>query len=153
MRKIAIPALLALLIAAFPLASLAKDYGEGVGAGKPEKVSTILESPNKYVGKRVVVEGIIVDVCKVRGCWVELSGDKPGQKLKVKVTDGEIVFPLEVRGKKAYVSGTLIEMKLTKEEALRQAKHYAEESGKDFNPNNVKEGTVYMLKATGASIP
>lgn len=143
----------ALVVFAIPSFVLAKDYGAGVGSGKPEKVSAILENPASYVGKRVLVEGVIVDVCKARGCWMELSGDKPGQKLKIKVEDGVIVFPLEARGKKAVVAGTLEELKLNKEEAERQARHYAEETGKPFDPSKVKAGSLYQVRATGASIP
>lgn len=144
---------LSALLISLPLHCLAKDYGAGVGPGTPEKVSTVVENPAIYVGKKLLVEGVIVDVCKARGCWMELSGEKPGQKLRVKVEDGVIVFPLEARGKKAVVSGTLEEFKLSREDAERQARHYAEETGGKYTPGAAKEGSFYQLRATGASIP
>lgn len=144
---------LAAVLFVLPAVTSARDYGAGVGPGTPEKVSTILDNPSNYVGKKILVEGVIVDVCKARGCWMELSGDKPGQKLKIKVEDGVIVFPLEARGKKAVVAGKLEELKLSREDAERQARHYAEETGKPFDPSKVKAGSFYQIRATGASIP
>lgn len=144
---------LAAVLFVLPAVASARDYGTGVGPGTPEKVSTILDNPSNYVGKKIIVEGVIVDVCKARGCWMELSGDKPGQKLKIKVEDGVIVFPLEARGKKAVVAGKLEELKLSREDAERQARHYAEETGKPFDPSKVKAGSFYQIRATGASIP
>lgn len=144
--------LLVLLMLSLPLAAAAKDYGQGVGEGKVLKVSEILDNPPAYTGKKVIVEGMIVDVCRARGCWVDLAGDKPGQKLKIKVEDGVIVFPMEARGKRAKVQGTLEELKFTKEEALEAARHYAFETGSSFDPSKVKEGVQYRIRATGAVV-
>jgi len=51
----------------------------------------------------VLIEGTIVDVCTNIGCWIELRGEASGQKIRVKVEDGEIVFPVTIRGKHARV--------------------------------------------------
>lgn len=136
-----------------PSLALAAVYGAGVGGGRVLSVSEVLDKPSEHVGKVVVVEGTIVDVCAARGCWLELAGDKPGQKLKIKVEDGVIVFPLEARGKKGKVQGKLQEMTLTKEQAVEAARHYAEETGKPYDPSRAQAGTVYRVRATGAVIP
>lgn len=142
-----------LLLGTLPVAAFAKDYGSGVGNGEVVKISSIYENPAKFVGKTLVVEGTIVEVCRARGCWMDIAGDKAGQTLKIKVEDGVIVFPLEGRGKKAKVQGILEELKLSKGEALEEARHRAKESGKPFNQADVREGVSYRIKATGAVIP
>lgn len=138
----------------FGLTAAAATLGAGVTAKEVVKVSAILENPTPYVGKTVVVEGTIVDVCAARGCWIDLAGDKPHQKLRIKVDDGVIVFPMESRGKKARVQGKVEELKLTRDEALQQAKHHAEETGKPFDAKSAQGPlTQYRLRATGALLP
>lgn len=128
-------------------------YGKKLTLNEKTKVSSILENPKDYVGKKVLVEGTVVGVCEKRGCWIELASDKPYQKIKVKVNDGEIVFPLEEKGKTATVEGEVYEIKLTKEQALERAKHEAEEHGEKFDPTSVKESeTYYQIKGIGAVI-
>jgi len=128
-------------------------YGKKVTLKEKTKISSILENPKAYVGKKVLVEGTVVGVCEKRGCWIELASDKQFQKIKVKVNDGEIVFPLEEKGKTALVEGEVYEIKMTKEQALERAKHEAEEHGKEFDPNSVTGPvTYYQIKGLGAVI-
>src|SRR5687767_5190096 len=43
-------------------------------SGKTKKVSLekALKNPEKYAGKPVAVEGVIVRSCKKEGCWMEM---------------------------------------------------------------------------------
>ncbi|MCF8305200.1 MAG: DUF4920 domain-containing protein [Ignavibacteriales bacterium] len=84
-----------------------KQFGEKLSLNSKTSVSEILAHPEKYDGKTVQVEGTVVNVCSSRGCWIELTSDKPYQTIKVKVNDGEIVFPMEAKGKKAKVEGVV----------------------------------------------
>lgn len=128
-------------------------YGKKLTLKEKTKISTILEKPKDFVGKKVLVEGTVVGVCEKRGCWIELASDKQYQKIKVKVKDGEIIFPLEEKGKTAVVEGEVYEIKLSKEQATEQAKHEAEEHGKEFDPNSVTGlNTYYQIKGLGAVI-
>jgi hypothetical protein len=130
-----------------------KKYGKELTLKEKTSISKILDKPENYIGKKVLVEGTIVDVCSKRGCWLELSSDKEFQKIKVKVNDGEIIFPMESKGKTAVVEGEVYEIKLTKEEALEHAEHLAEEKGIKFNPETVKGPmTIYQIKGLGAVI-
>ena len=97
------------------ISAYAKDYGSGVGSERAVSVSHVLANAGSLVGKMVVVEGVIVDVCQARGCWMDLAGEKPGERLKIKVEDGVIVFPMEARGKKALVRGVLEALNLSKD--------------------------------------
>lgn len=127
-------------------------YGKKLTVKEKTKISKILENPKDFVGKKVLVEGNIVGVCEKRGCWIDLASDKPYQKIKIKVNDGEIVFPMEELGKSALVEGEVYEIKLTKEQALKRAEHEAEEHGTKFDPSKIEATTYYQIKGLGAVI-
>lgn len=130
-----------------------KKYGKALTLKEKTKISDIYATPAKYVGKKVLVEGMLLDVCAKRGCWVELASDKEFQKMRVKVNDGEIIFPMEAKGKTGLFEGTLQEIKLTKEQAIERAEHHAEEQGIKFDPSTITEGTtIYQIKGLGAVI-
>ena len=135
------------------LASAGTTYGKGAGSGDIVPISSIYDNPASYVGKTVKVEGLIVDVCSRRGCWMSLASDRAFETLRVKVADGEIVFPITARGKKAVVQGKIQEIKMTMEQAIEFKKHQAQESGKTFDPASVTGPvTLYQIYATGAEI-
>ncbi len=130
-----------------------KKFGKDITVKTTTKISEIYANPSKYLGKKVVIEGHIVDVCAKRGCWMEVKSDKPGQSMRVKVNDGEIVFPLDKKGSWAKVEGEVQEVKLTKEEAIEFYQHKAEEQKKTFDPKSVTGPvTLYQLKGFGAEI-
>jgi len=146
--------LLVVLILAFPGIALARTFGQGVTLQQVTPVSAILDAPQDYVGKTVKVAGLIVDVCSSRGCWLAVAGDRPFEQLRVKVTDGEIVFPLEARGREGEMEGVVEVFELTREQVIKQRQHHAEERGETFNPQSVTAGeTVVRLRGLGAEIP
>jgi hypothetical protein len=131
----------------------AATFGAGLTLQETTPISTILESPDSYVGKTVQVRGLIVEVCAARGCWMNIAGDKPFEKLRFKVTDGEMVFPMTARGKVARVEGVLQKFVLSKEDVIARRKHHAEETGQAFDPASVTGGeTFYQLRGLGAEI-
>ena len=132
---------------------LAQTFGDGLKVDKATQVSELLENGDAYLGQRVQVRGMIVEVCRARGCWVYVAGDKPFEKIRVKVKDGEIVFPLEARGQQAVVEGVLEKFDLSREEAIARKRHQAEEQGQEFDPASVTSGeTFYQLRGLGGEI-
>lgn len=130
----------------------AKTYGKGVNVQELTSVSAILDAPDTYIGKTVRIEGMIIEVCAKRGCWVYIAGDRQGEKIQVKVTDGEIVFPMSASGRMAVVEGVVEELKLSKEEMIQYVRHLAEERGKPFDPSTVKDERMIRLIGLGAEI-
>lgn len=130
-----------------------QEYGKKLTLSEVTQVSRILAAPETYVGKKVLIKGMVVDVCTKRGCWMDIASDKAFEKIQVKVLDGEIVFPVSARGKEALVEGIVEALKYTREEAIAWLEHKAEETGEAFDPNTV-EGpmTIYRIKALGAQI-
>lgn len=134
--------------------AFAKDFGLGVSLSEETAISSILDRPEDYVGKKVKVSGLVIDVCSMRGCWVFLAGDRDFEKIRIKVTDGEIVFPMEARGKQAVVEGVVESMVLTREEVIKRRAHHAEEQGVPFDPASVTSGeTILRIRGLGAVIP
>lgn len=128
-------------------------YGEELTLTETTRIADILADPEAYVGKRLLVAGTVVDVCEKRGCWLELASEEDFDKLRVKVDDGVIVFPMSARGLHAHVEGVFEKLEYTEEEALEMARHQAEEHGTEFDPSVVSgREVVYQLKGTGAVI-
>jgi hypothetical protein len=137
-----------------PLSIFAKSFGSGVTLAEETMISAILDHPENYVGKKVKVSGLVVDVCSKRGCWIYLAGNRDFEKIRIKVTDGEIVFPMEARGKTAVVEGVVESMELTREEVVARSKHHADETGTPFDPATVTSGeSVLRIRGLGAEIP
>lgn len=133
--------------------SFAQKLGKEITTKKVTKISKILENPEKFVGKKVLVEGKVLEVCQMAGCWMDLKSDKKDAKIKVKVKDGEIVFPQEAVGKTALVEGEVYKIEMTQEEAIEWEKHMAEENGKTFDAAAITGPvTRYQIKGLGAVI-
>lgn len=128
-------------------------YGATITLTDTTPVAQILSAPEQYLGKRVLVRGEVLEVCAKAGCWMEIAGDQPDQKIKVKVNDGEIVFPMTAQGKTAQVEGEVYEINLTHEEAIGWMAHVAEEKGQPFDSTSVTGPmTLYQIKGLAAVI-
>lgn len=128
-------------------------YGKEITLEEKTKISEILEDPESFLDETVLVEGEILDVCPMAGCWIELSSDVEDEKIKVKVKDGEIVFPMEAKGSTALVEGKVYKIELSKEKAISYYEHIAEEKGEKFDPASVTGPVIiYQIKGIGAEI-
>lgn len=116
-------------------------------------IAAIQANPDRYVGKIVQVKGKVVDLCQKMGCWMNLADPNGGQPLRIKVNDGEIVFPKTAAGKIAIAEGKFVKLVLSKEQAIAQAKHEAEENGRKFDPATITSPkTIYQINGSGAVI-
>ncbi|HWO19392.1 MAG TPA: DUF4920 domain-containing protein [Kofleriaceae bacterium] len=126
-------------------------FGAGVKLADATPIDTILADPKTYQGKAVRVEGMITDVCPKRGCWFDMAGGGPGQKLKFKVTDGEMVFPLDAKGKYAVAEGVISVRELSLEQTKERAEYQAKEYGIPYDPASITKPTLLVqLDGTGA---
>lgn len=130
-----------------------RKYGKDITVKETTKISDIVAHPEKFNGKRLLVEGPIVDVCKTRGCWIKIGGDKEFESLRFKVEDGVIVFPLEIKGKSVVAEGVLSVKVYTKEDLIKSGKEHAKKEGTEFDPSTITEGkTVIQLNGEGALV-
>ena len=127
--------------------------GEGITLTEKTSIADILSDPESFLDQVVLIEGEVVDVCPKMGCWMELKSDSEEKIIKVKVKDGDIVFPMEAIGKTAVVEGKVYKIELTEEDAVGYMEHLAEEKGQEFDPSTVKGPmTIYQIKGIGAEI-
>lgn len=128
-------------------------YGDGITQSESVAISDLIADPKKYAGKHVRVEGTVSDVCPKRGCWFEMAGDKPGEKMRFKVRDGVMTFPLDTKGKYAVAEGVVHAREMTIEETREYLAYQAKEYGKDVDPQSVTEPmTMIRLNGKGAVI-
>lgn len=146
----AMKAILSILVVGALCFAAERKLGQPLTLKQQTAIKELVDSPEQYVGKVVQVKGKVTEVCEKMGCWTNLV-DADGKMIKIKVNDGEIVFPKTAVGRTAIAEGTLKKFELTREQAVARAKHEAEEQGRKFNPDSVKGGaTIYQIAGTGA---
>lgn len=114
-----------------------KSYGAPLTLSESTPVATLLDHPQEHAGKSVRVEGTVIDVCAKAGCWLEIQAGEGERSLRVKVKDGEIVFPTSARGHRAVAEGTFESRELDRAAYLSRARHLAEEQGRKFDEASV----------------
>lgn len=130
-----------------------RKFGKELTLKEKTKISDVIAHPEKYDGKRIQIEGAIVGVCEKRGCWINIAGDKEGEKLRFKVEDGVIVFPMAIKGKTAVAEGVVKVVTYSKEDRISAGQKEAKEHGSAFDPSTVKgPTTVIQLDGEGAVV-
>ena len=143
------------LVSCLAIAEEEKKYGEGVTLKKATEISTILANPEDFVGKKVLVKGTVVGVCAHKGCWIDVAGTKEFEKIKIKVNDGEIVFPLTAKGKTIFAEG-IVEAIQTDAPKIAEKEMHKEHKEGETCENCAGESkdanVVYRIKGLGAVI-
>jgi hypothetical protein len=125
-------------------------YGTGITLAESTPVATLLDHADEHVGRAVRIEGVVADVCAAAGCWLEIRAGEGERTLRVKVKDGEIVFPTSARGHQATAEGTFEARELDRAAYVRWAKHLAEEQGRPFDEAAiVGEGPFHLYQVAG----
>lgn len=141
-----------LLAAAVASAAVVK-LGAPLTQKEQVPIAALTAKPDDYVGKTVQVKGTVTEVCEKMGCWMMLVDAASKAKVRIKVKDGEIVFPKEAIGKTAVAEGKFVKIEMTREQAIAQAKHEAEENNRKFNPASIiGPRTSYQIAGAGAVI-
>ena len=131
-------------------------YGIEISLMVQNKISSLLKMPDQYLGKDILVSGKITEVCPMRGCWIDIKDVNSDKHIRIKVTDGQIVFPLSAKGKYVDVQGKFTKLNFTEEQAINWKIHLAEEQGVILNFENVEitpdDLVEYRINGTGANI-
>jgi len=122
---------------AIPATSYLK-RGAAIGSATKVSLANVLASPEKFSGKTVMIEGVVVRSCKMEGCWAEIAPDKDSAKsVRVKMKDHAFFIPLQSAGSYARAEGTVTVKTLTKVEV----DHLVNEDGAKFDNRNA-DGSV-----------
>ncbi len=131
-------------------------YGTSIANGVIKDVTQLLKNPNNYINKNILAAGVVKEVCPMRGCWIQISDESQIGIIRVKVTDGEIVFPKSAKNHNITVQGTFMRLNLTKEQAINWKIHLEAEKGIELNPNDIvlkeEDYYEYRINCTGAVI-
>ena len=112
-------------------------YGKPFSSNNPSTVSDLINNSKDYLDKNIIVTGKIVEVCPMRGCWVQIIDPDGKVSIRIKVNDGEIVFPLSAVGADMVVKGILKKRVFSQKQARDWKVHLAEEKGVTLNPESI----------------
>jgi hypothetical protein len=139
--------LFAILVAAGLLGAAELKLGKPFSVKEPVSIATLLAHPDDYAGKTVQVKGKIAEVCQMMGCWMDLVSNG-GQKIRIKVNDGEIVFPKDTSGKAAVAEGRFTKTVLTRDQAITQVRR-GSQRGRQKVRSGVREERDHVVPDSG----
>jgi hypothetical protein len=153
MKKIGIFALVLALSSLSSLSFASQSFGPKFDTSQSVTVQQVLAKPTEFLAKPFTVQGKIDAVCQKKGCWMqfETAADQPTFRLKVQ--DGDMVFPVSAKGKNAYAHGSLKAKPMSLEQTKTYLKHRAEEQGEAFDPAAVSSAvTLYQFEPASVFI-
>jgi hypothetical protein len=140
-------------LALLTFTAAAANFGAVVDKTKLVDVADILAKPQNYLQQQVTVKGTVEAVCQKKGCWMQLAADANQPTFRIKVKDGDMVFPVSAKGKTAYASGKLDPIEMDLESTRDYLAHKALEQGESFDPNSVTQAiTLYQLVPVAVEI-
>jgi hypothetical protein len=99
--------LLLIVLAAPSCGGAGGRYGDLSLEAEAVDIETLLEAPELHLGKEVRVQGQVVQVCQVMGCWFEVMAED--KRLMVDLQMGrDFTIPEESAGLHAEVVGTFV---------------------------------------------
>jgi len=122
------------------------DFGAGLTLRHATPLAEVVERPEAWAAKPVLLHGRISEVCQRKGCWTILQdGDA---HVRVRFKDYGFFIPTDSSGSEAYVEGVVKSSMLSQ----KDARHYAEETrGGDPSAINGPQQEVGFT-ATGVRI-
>ena len=131
-------------------------YGDDFNYDSIQSIPSLINNANQFLDKQIVTEGKIVDVCPMKGCWIEIKDSDSDQIIRVKVQDDVIIFPQDSKEKKVIVNGVFTKIEFTEDQAIKWKIHLAEEKGLKLEESNVtldsSDLIEYRIKGLGAKI-
>lgn len=124
--------------------------GDALVAGtRKVSVEKALMSPDKYAGKTVAVNGVVVRSCKKEGCWMEMGDKAGGKSVRVTFGDHKFFIPLNSAGMSVKAQGVFKTKILPKD----HVDHLINDDGAKFDNRNA-DGTVteVSFEATGVEL-
>lgn len=130
-----------------PLGHPAGVFGDGVNQTKTIPLAEAARQVKELHGRPIVVQGLLKDVCRKKGCWTILKDGE--QEVRVKFRDYSFFVPRDASGRTAIVEGIVTAQTISEE----VAKHYAEEGGSPEEAEKIKgPQQVLTFTATGVEI-
>ncbi|HEX7153107.1 MAG TPA: DUF4920 domain-containing protein [Thermoanaerobaculia bacterium] len=118
MKRIATFSSVLMLVAAAAVAGEVVKRGTPIaGDAKSVPLTQVLEKPEEYAKTAVVVDGVVLNACTRKGCWMELAPEAGKQGVRITFKDYGFFVPLDSKGAKARVEGVTVVKTLSKADA------------------------------------
>ena len=131
-------------------------YGLEISNGEIIEIAELIKNSEQRLDKSIILQGIVSKVCPMRGCWVQVVDEITSERVRIKVVDGEIVFPLSAVGKNVIAEGIFVKMELNENQSKKWKKHLAFEEGIEIDTANItlteKDLYEYRLNSKAAKI-
>lgn len=135
-----------------PLMAAALQFGGVVDKTLVTDIRKVAAAPEQFLGKTITLQSQIVSVCQKKGCWMQLAVTSDST-LKIKVRDGDMVFPVSARGKQALAMGQLVKIEQDLASSREQLAAEAKAQGKKFDPATVTKPLIsWQLVPTAVEI-
>src|ERR1044071_2790355 len=123
--------------------------GDPIGADATRvSFADALKEPQKYDGKKVVIEGVVRRVCQAEGCWMEIGPKAEGEE-SVRVTfDHKFAVPKDSSKMNFRAEGTLKLKTLSKE----TVEHLVKDDGAKIKTNPDGTANEVTFLATGVEL-
>jgi len=110
-------------------------------------LSVVLATPEKFADKSIVVDGKVRASCTRKGCWMELAPERDDAAPSVRVFFKDYAFfvPLDAKGKRARVKGSVKVRVVTAEEIA----HMESEGGRFVKG---ADGTAREVRLTATGV-
>ncbi|CUS47232.1 MAG: protein of unknown function DUF448 [Idiomarinaceae bacterium HL-53] len=82
-------------------------FGEPVQKELLISMEQFFAAPEYFIGETVTVKSVVTDSCTRMNCWMRLETPEQSQFFRIKVNDGDMVFPISTRGRTAWATGTI----------------------------------------------
>jgi hypothetical protein len=131
-----------------PTAAGKKAYGAPISARPSEELRRVLEEPERYAGKELVVSGHVRRACSRMGCWIELAAgpDPQTPACRVMFHGHGFLVPTDSAGSDARVEGRL-EVKAV---SAGHAAHLEEEGARV--PNKAADGSAREVRLLASGV-
>lgn len=128
-------------------------YGEGVTLQDAVSISELLAEPDRYLGEKVRVDGVVSAVCQHRGCWMQVKDPETNQAVRIKVEDGVIVFPPSAAGKRTAAEGIFEAVSTAPARSEEPPHRHGEDEAHQAECAGEPVGErIFLIRGTGAIV-
>ena len=145
--------LIILLLQIYTVNSQDKSFGEKLSSNELtsiNEINNLFTNLNDGESNNTKFKATVVDVCKMKGCWMNLDLNN-NKQVMVRFKNYGFFVPKDIEGKEVIVEGKAFIDVLS----IDELKHYAFDAGKSKEEIDKiqKEKRIYSFEATGVVIP
>lgn len=118
-------------------------FGQPVQMDKMVSLDSFFENPESFVGRTITVQSVVTDSCTRMNCWMRLETPNHSQSFRIKVVDGEMVFPISTRGQIALATGVIETVDLSESQQATWMETYQVDEA---------PAVMYQLRPVGVEI-